>query len=88
MVNYQSLLGRQWKYGTQDCYGLIKDYYKRLGVFLPEYERPKSLETCESIFLNQAIKVGFKQIFFINRAVNDVLIMKLGTQTAMHAAIL
>ena len=88
MVNYQSLLGRQWKYGNQDCYGLIRDYFKLLGVQLPEYERPKSLETCESIFLDQAIKVGFKQISFINRAVNDVLIMKIGTQTAMHAAIL
>jgi len=88
MVNYQSLLGRQWKYGNQDCYGLIKDYFKLLGIQLPEYERPENLETCESIFLDQALKVGFKQIELKHRLPNDVLIMRLGTKTPMHAAIL
>ena len=88
MVNYQSLVGRHWKYGSQDCYGLIKDYFKLLGVQLPEYERPKSLETCESIFLDQMPKKGFKQIELKYRLPNDVLIMRLGTKTPMHAAIL
>ena len=88
MVNYQSLVGRQWKYGSQDCYGLIKDYFKLLDVQLPEYERPKNLETCQSIFLDQALKVGFKQIELNYRLPNDVLIMRLGTKTPMHAAIL
>lgn len=88
MVNYQSLIGRHWEYGSQDCYGLIKDYFKLLGVQLPEYERPENLETCESIFLDQALKVGFKQIKLKYRLPNDVLIMRLGTKTPMHAAIL
>ena len=88
MVNYQSLVGRQWEYGTQDCYGLIKDYFKLLGVQLPEYERPKNLETCQSIFLDQMPKKGFKQIELKYRLPNDVLIMRLGTKTPMHGAIL
>lgn len=88
MVNYQALVGRSWKYGSQDCYGLIKDYFKLLGVQLPEYERPKNLETCQSIFLDQMPKKGFKQIELKYRLPNDVLIMRLGTKTPMHAAIL
>ena len=88
MVNYQSLVGRQWEYGSQDCYGLIKDYFKLLGVQLPEYERPKNLETCQSIFLDQMPKKGFKQIELNYRLPNDVLIMRLGTKTPMHGAIL
>ena len=88
MVNYQSLVGRSWEYGSKDCYGLIKDYFKLLGVQLPDYERPENLETCESIFLDQALKVGFKQIELKYRLPNDVLIMRLGTKTPMHAAIL
>ena len=56
MVNYQSLLGRIWSYGENDCFSLIRDYYKLLGIQLPDYERPDDLTTCESIFLDQLPK--------------------------------
>jgi len=88
MVNYQSLIGRKWKYGSFDCFSLIRDYYELLGVNFPDYQRPEDLETCESIFLDQANALKFKQIDFNSRLPNDVLIMKLGTKTPMHAAIL
>jgi cell wall-associated NlpC family hydrolase len=88
MVNYQSLVGRKWEYGLFDCFSLIRDYYKLLGVDFPDYQRPDDLETCESIFLDQASVLKFKQIDFNLRLPNDVLIMKLGTKTPMHAAIL
>jgi len=88
MVNYQSLVGLNWEYGKSDCFGLVKNYFKLLGVELPEYERPKDLQTCDSIFLDQLPKKGFKQISINQRLPNDVLVMRLGTKTAMHAAIL
>ena len=60
MVDYRSLVGRQWEYGKADCFTLVRDWFKLQGVELPDYERPKSTETCESIFLDQAELIGFQ----------------------------
>ena len=88
MVNYQSLLGRQWKYGVFDCYTMVRDYFALEGVRLPDFERPADLETSDSIFLAQAERIGFKQVDYNSRRPGDVLIMKLGTKDPMHAAVL
>ena len=87
MADYKSLVGRQWLYGKFDCYTIVRDYYKLLGIIMPDYERPKDLITSDSIFLDQAKKCNFKQIDFEERSKDDVLIMKLGTKNPMHAAI-
>ena len=87
MADYKSLVGRQWLYGKFDCYTIVRDYYKLLGIIMPDYERPKDLITSDSIFLDQAKKCNFKQIDFEDRSKDDVLIMKLGTKNPMHAAI-
>lgn len=88
MVNYQSLLGRQWNYGVFDCFTLVRDYFALQGVVLPNFERPDDLETCDSIFLEQAERIGFRQVKYDERRPGDVLIMRLGTAAPMHAAIL
>ena len=87
MANYKSLVGRQWLYGKFDCYTIVRDYYKLLGIVMPDYERPKDLITSKSIFLDQAKNCNFEQIDFEKRNKSDVLIMKLGTKNPMHAAI-
>ena len=87
MADYKSLVGRQWLYGKFDCYTIVRDYYKLLGIIMPDYERPKDLITSKSIFLDQAKKCNFVQIDFKERSKDDVLIMKLGTKNPMHAAI-
>ena len=88
MVDYQSLLGRQWDYGVFDCFTLIRDYFKLQGIELPDFARPAELETCESVFLAQAQKIGFKPVSYGSRCPGDVVIMRLGTKEPMHAAIL
>ena len=88
MVNYKSLVGRQWKYGIFDCYSIVRDYYKLLGINLPDYERPKDFETCESIFLSDANKLNFKEVDINERKADDVLIMKIWTKEPMHGAVL
>ena len=45
-------------------------------------------QNCESIFLKQALAIGFKQVGYNKRRPGDVLIMNLGTATPMHAAVL
>ena len=88
MVNYQSLLGRQWEYGVFDCYTLMRDYFALQGVSLPNFERPEDLETCESVFLQQMPLNGFKEVDYGERCPGDILIMRLHTATPMHAAVL
>ena len=88
MVNCQSLLGRQWEYGVNDCFSLVRDWFQLNGVELPNFDRPDDIEVCESIFLQQAEAIGFKQVTFDRRKPGDVLIMRLQTKEPMHAAIL
>ena len=87
MVDYQSLTGRQWHYGHNDCFSLVRDYYKLLGVEVPDFSRPDSLERTESLFLKYARAVGFDEVAFDERMLHDVIIMRLGTKNPMHAAI-
>ena len=87
MVNYQALLGRQWDYGKNDCYSLLREYYALLGIELPDFPRPESLKRTESIFFKYAQATGFEKVAFEDRRQHDVLIMRLGTRTPMHAAI-
>jgi cell wall-associated NlpC family hydrolase len=88
MVNYRALIGRQWEYGKFDCFTLVRDWFGLQGIQLPDFERPDDLETCDSIFLQQALAIGFKQVGYASKRPGDVLIMKLGTSAPMHAAIL
>ena len=88
MVNYQSLIGRQWDYGANDCFSLVRDFFKLKGINLPDFARPDDLEISESIFLQQAEAIGFRQVKWSQRKAGDVLIMRLQTRTPMHAAIL
>ena len=62
MVNYRTLIGRQWDYGKFDCFTLIRDWFGLQGIELPDFERPADLETCKSIFLEQALAIGFEQV--------------------------
>ena len=87
MVDYRSLTGKQWQYGERDCFSLLRDYYQLLGIDIPDFARPECLERTESIFLKHAEAVGFERVLFEDRAPHDVLIMRLGTRTPMHAAI-
>lgn len=87
MADHQQLIGKPWLYGKQDCYTLVRSYFELQGIVLPDFERPEDLETCSSIYLKQAIGLGFKRVEFEERKPGDVAIMKLGTQEPMHAAI-
>lgn len=88
MADYQSLIGREWDYGKQDCYTIVRDYFALQGITLPNFDRPDELESSPSIYLREAVALGFKQVSFAERRPSDVLLMRLGTQHPMHAAVL
>ena len=88
MVNYRSLIGRKWDYGRNDCFSLVREWFSLQGVAIPDFERPADLDSCESLFLAEARACGFFQVELDRRRPGDILIMRLGTMTPMHAAIL
>lgn len=87
MADYRSLIGLPWQYGINDCFSLVRRYYGLAGVMLPDFERPERLETSSSIFLEQAGALGFRETALNDLRADDVLIMRLGTDAPMHAAI-
>jgi len=87
MADYRALIGLPWKYGEQDCYTLLRQYFALQGIELADFERPADLELTPSIYLREAATLGFKRVEFENRQVGDVAIMRLGTVAPMHAAI-
>lgn len=87
MVNYRSLIGIPWKYGVNDCFSLVRKYYKLSGILLPDFKRPKDLKSSHSIFLEQAAAFNFQETSLDQIAAGDVLIMRLDTSAPMHAAI-
>ena len=87
MVDYRSLVGLEWDYGKQDCYTLVRQYYGLIGVKLPNFPRPEDLGTTDSIFLRYAKSLKFQPVALGDRQKSDVLLMRLGTRTPMHAAI-
>ena len=87
MADYRTLIGLPWKYGEQDCYTLLRQYFALQGIELADFERPADLELTPSIYLREAAALGFKRVEFENRQAGDVAIMRLGTVAPMHAAI-
>lgn len=87
MADYRSLIGVPWQYGINDCFSLVRRYYALAGVMLPDFKRPERLETSPSIFLEQAGALGFRETALSDLRADDVLIMRLGTDAPMHAAI-
>ena len=87
MVDCRPLVGKEWTYGEQDCYSLLRQYFELLGVTLPDFERPEDLGTTDSMFLKHARRLDFHQIDISDRQESDVLLMRLGTRAPMHAAI-
>lgn len=87
MADHRQLIGKPWIYGEQDCYTMVRSYFQLQGIDLPDFERPDDLETSSSIYLRQALGLGFERVEFEQRRVGDVAIMKLGTREPMHAAI-
>lgn len=40
---YKDLLARNYKMGSEDCFGLVRDLYKNaFGILLPNYARPRN----------------------------------------------
>jgi len=82
--------GRQFIFGIQDCYSLVKDYYqKEHNILLSEYIRQDNFWLRnESPYLDNYTKEGFVEITGKPIKVSDLVLMKLGPSSVPnHGAI-
>lgn len=84
------LLGREYYHGSQDCYSLVRDYYKReLNIDLPDFERGDNWwedETAEPLYQNNFAKAGFEIVHDLQK--HDVILCRVGrTHHINHALI-
>lgn len=87
----QSLLGREYIHGTQDCYSLVRDYYMReLNLILPDFQRVDEWwedESHEPLYENNFKKAGFKVVDGTPQK-HDVILCRVGrTHHVNHALI-
>ncbi len=87
MVDHRTLIGLEWDDDGRDCYTMVRDYFRLQGIELKDFDRPEDLQTTPSIYLREAVALGFERVEFEQRRPGDVAIMKLGTLEPMHAAI-
>lgn len=77
------LIGRQFAYGTLDCYALVRDYYKReLGIALPDFDRGnnhwwKDKASDFDPFTEHFAEAGFKEVALRAAKPNDAILMQI-----------
>lgn len=84
------LLGREYHHGVQDCYSLVRDYYKReLGMKLPDFPRTDDWwedESHEPLYQNNFKKAGFDVVHDLQK--HDVILCRVGrTHHINHALV-
>lgn len=84
------LLGRDYIHGLQDCYSLVRDYYKReLSIDLPDFERVDDWwenPEHEPLYERNFGKAGFERVHDLQK--HDVILCRVGrTYHVNHALI-
>ena len=85
------LRGRQWVWGLQDCYSLVRDWYKQeKNIELRDWTRPTTPEEflLNPMFEQCAWRTGFRELRSDEKLINGVLLfMSIGSPGLNHVAI-
>lgn len=83
------LTGRVFQHGTTDCYGLVRDYYrKNLDIVLPNYLREDMWwANGGNLYLENFANAGFIEVVHEPIEEHDVLLMKVMSPVPNHAAV-
>lgn len=81
------LVGRAFVHGSHDCYGLIRDWYGRRGVDLPDFERTDEWwKHGGDLYMDNFAAAGFEPVTDEVRE-GDIFLMQIEAAVANHAAI-
>lgn len=91
MLNYKHLLGRPFKHGTTDCYGLVRDFYRdNFGLTLRNYARPDNhWDNGFNLYMELFHAEGFRPLDVLPMywRPGDSLLMAIRSRVANHAAV-
>lgn len=90
MRDFSKYLGRKFEFGSNDCYGLFRDFYKNeFGIELRDYARYDGFwKDGKNLYMDNFRKEGF---YLVDETeplqFGDVFLIALGCSIASHAAI-
>jgi len=97
MIKTDGLLGREFKHGEQDCYSLMRDFYRmNFGIEVPDIARPDNWWEPDaagktlSLYLDNYVWAGFRlhTLHPKDWLPGDVILMAIRSEVANHGAIL
>lgn len=93
MRDYTHLIGRDFVWGSHDCYGLVRDFYRDVfDIELPDFARPEDFWSKGlDLFAENYIKAGFELLERVHPADyqnGDVLISAVQSPIGNHASII
>lgn len=86
---YQApLVGREFSYGTLDCYTLVRDWYRQeRGVELPSFASEDGWwDRGETLVLDYYQRAGFRRVYGPPEP-GDVVVMQIRASTPNHTAV-
>ena len=83
------LIGREWVWGVQDCWTLVRDYYAEQGITLPDWERPTTAAEFEAapMFADCWREAGFEQVSETDIQPGDAVLMNISGQGLNHVGV-
>lgn len=92
MIEVTPYIGREFRLGSSDCYGLVRDVYRDVyNIRLPNYARPNAFWTEGwAMYADRFEKHGFRPVHghASEWREGDVALMAVRAEVANHAAIL
>lgn len=85
----EPLIGREWKHGSSDCYGLVRDWYKQeMNLHLPDFSREDEWwHKGEDLYLDNFAACGFAEIPASELRNGDALLLAITSPVPNHAAV-
>lgn len=86
-LQVDGLVGRSFIWAEQDCYSLVRDYYRiRLGVHLPDWPHESQFwKDGKDPFLDHHAEAGFHEVAEPEK--HDVILMRILSDTPNHSAV-
>ena len=92
MLKYEHLLGRTFSHGSQDCYGLVREFYRdNFNIELTDYTRPDDWwDEGLNLYMDHFHDEGFHVVddHPAEWRPGDIILMSIRSTVANHAAIL
>ena len=83
------LIGREWVWGVQDCWTLVRDYYAEQGITLRDWDRPVDSAEFEAapMFAKCWRETGFEQVLETDIQPGDAVLMNISGPGLNHVGV-